>query len=167
MKHQVILRHSQGVSLLEVLIAMLVVSLALVGHLTLQSRTIANQQAAVFQSTANSLAIDMLERITANRQGMAAGNYDIPTLTSGYASGAVDCATNSCTPIQLAEFDLRTWWTRASMLPGAAFQITRDATRPNELQLVIAWKIEHKSGGIAASCEPADGNQCLILVRMI
>ncbi|MBQ1784428.1 MAG: type IV pilus modification protein PilV [Gammaproteobacteria bacterium] len=167
MKYHVIPRSNRGVSLIEVLIAMVVVSLALVGHLTLQSRTISNQQAAVFQSTANSLAIDMVERLSANREGMTAGNYDIPTMTSGYASGSLDCTANACTPAQLAEFDLRTWWTRASVLPGAAFQITREAARPNELQFIIAWKADHKSGGTATTCDATDGNQCLILVRVI
>lgn len=72
-----------GFTLLEVLIALLVLSLGLLGLAGLQGATVQFNHGAYLRSQATSLAYDMADRIRANRDG----NYDI-----AFADPAPACA---------------------------------------------------------------------------
>lgn len=56
----------QGISLLESLIALLVLSIGLLGVLGLQTQSLVHNRAAYFETQATNMAQDMLDRIRAN-----------------------------------------------------------------------------------------------------
>ncbi|WP_249975563.1 type IV pilus modification protein PilV [Vreelandella olivaria] len=61
-----------GISLLESLIALLVLSLGLLGVVGLQTQSLTHNRAAYFETQATNMAQDMLDRIRANNTNVAA-----------------------------------------------------------------------------------------------
>lgn len=99
----------RGVTLVEVLIAVVVLSIGLLGASSLQLASRRANFESVQRSQATALAQDMIERMRANEVSLsdytAAGAGR--TLT-GTTMPAVDC-TSPCTPAQLAAYDLYEW----------------------------------------------------------
>lgn len=92
-------------TLIEVLIAVVVLALGLLGIAGLQSAALANNLIAYQSTQASILARSMIERMRANRDGVLAGAYalepgDVAT------TATVDCATTFCTPSEQAQWDV-------------------------------------------------------------
>jgi len=107
-------RRESGVGLIEVLIAVLILAVGILGLAQMQLSAKRASFEATQRSIATSLARDILERIRSN-PGEAA-TYAVATPANGivldaaYTFPAVtDCTTNSCTAAQLAAYDMRDW----------------------------------------------------------
>ncbi|HSB96631.1 MAG TPA: type IV pilus modification protein PilV [Spongiibacteraceae bacterium] len=112
-------RHQQGSSLIEVMIALLILAIGLLGFAGMQTRGLVTGRQAFLHSQAELLAEDMLERIRANKS--QANLY-----TMGIADAGVDngCDTKSCTAIELRQWDQRKWQSRLdSSLPGGVGEV--------------------------------------------
>lgn len=162
------LQRQIGFSLIEALIAMLVVALALLGHLTLQQKTIRNQQVAHTQALATNLINDLSERIVAN--SAAASEYDTGFISS-YAASGKDCSSAgaSCSSAQLADYDLDIWFKRAShLLPNVILRISDPyppaAGRSNQVQITLGWNVQRNSEAIEDCDSPSA--KCVTLVRV-
>lgn len=70
-------RQNKGFTLLEVMIAVFVLSIGLLGLAHLQVVTLKTTQSADLKSQASILAVDMLNRMKANQNAAYAGNYAI------------------------------------------------------------------------------------------
>lgn len=68
------LRRQRGVSLLEVLISIVILSVGLLGYAGLQTLSMKNNTSALHRSQATILAYDIVDRIRANRPNMASYN---------------------------------------------------------------------------------------------
>ena len=93
----------RGFSLLELLVAVLVIAVGALGVAGLQLASTQNNRGALERSLATMLANDLIERMRAN-----------PTAAYGASLGSpppalVDCIAGSCSPAQLAQFDLAVW----------------------------------------------------------
>lgn len=84
-----------GVGLMEVLVALLLLSIAVLGFVALQVRAIVVSQEAAHNVQAMNLARDLSERMRMNRDGL--GDYKPGTPEA--------CDTKYCTPAQLAVYD--------------------------------------------------------------
>lgn len=94
----------RGVTLIEVLVAMLVFSLGLIGAAGLMAMAARANQAAYLRTQVSFLAQNMAERMHANLIGVWRGDYD-----GNYPdAGAQDCVAG-CTPSQLAQHDRQSW----------------------------------------------------------
>lgn len=104
-----------GFTLLEVLIAMVIISVGLLGVVNLQIKGLRYTQDAYFRSQVIVLAQDLADRMRANSTGVIAGLYsNISSTPSTYT----DCAITECTAAQLAQYDIYFWRTRiAAELP--------------------------------------------------
>jgi type IV pilus assembly protein PilV len=107
-------RQAGGFTLLEVLIAVLVLSVGLLGLAGLQAHSLRTNNAALMRSQAIVVAYDALDMMRANRdQALRAGD-------SGYAVAfgddvsPVDCAP--CSSGQQARNDVATWRARIQAL---------------------------------------------------
>jgi type IV pilus assembly protein PilV len=87
----------RGMTLVEALVALVVLSIGLLGVAALQVTSLRNSHAAHTRAQATALAYDIADRMRANRAAAQSGNYDI-------ALGAT-----LATPATLAEIDLSTW----------------------------------------------------------
>lgn len=95
----------QGITLVETLIAIVVLAIGLLGMAGLQMTGLMNTRSAYQRAQATMLAYDMADRMRANSVGFRAGNYNNPTaqLTAG-------CLTTAgCSPAELAGHDAAEW----------------------------------------------------------
>lgn len=70
-------RRERGVGLIEVLIALLVTSIGLLGLASLQIQSLKQNQSAALMAQANVLAYDMLDRLRANPNRAENGDYNL------------------------------------------------------------------------------------------
>lgn len=75
MNHQI--RKQRGFTLVEVLVALIILAIGVMGLISLQISTLQANQAVSYRSQAVWAANDILERIRANRGAALAGNYNI------------------------------------------------------------------------------------------
>lgn len=98
---------ARGFSLLEMLIALLVLSVGLLGIAGLQTVSLRFNHQSYERTQATVLISEMFEKITANPVAARAGSFDSVN-TSGTFTGFGGCPT-SCTSAQLATYDLSRW----------------------------------------------------------
>jgi type IV pilus assembly protein PilV len=95
-----------GVSIVEALVALLILSVGMLGIAGLYLESLRSNRTAVSRTLAVHLVNDMADRIRSNRAGLI--QY---ALADGTApSGARDCLANLCTPVQLALYDKVQWY---------------------------------------------------------
>jgi type IV pilus assembly protein PilV len=109
-----------GFTLIEVLVAVVILSMGLLGLAGLQASSIKNNQVALYRAIASQQANDMADRMRANQCGVVAGNYD--NLTSAIPADPACFTTGAgCTPLQMATTDQRQWLLEnAAVLPGGS-----------------------------------------------
>lgn len=107
-----------GFSLIEILVAIVVISLGLLGLAGLQAASLRNNQVAYFRSIASQQAYDMMDRMRVNLAGVRAGNYNdlqglLGTIWSANPNLVPVCIVGgtpaTCTAAQLATEDYRQW----------------------------------------------------------
>ncbi len=99
---------TDGFTLIEVLIAILILALGFLGLAGLQTYGLRNNHSANLRTQATLLAYDLTDRIRANRIGFENGFYNKPTATDHNCVWKGN-APNACTPQQMAEHDLWEW----------------------------------------------------------
>jgi len=139
---------SRGFTLLEVLVALVVISLGLLGLAGLQVVSLNNNQTAYYRSLATQQAYDMMDRMRANLVGIRAGNYD--NLTAVIPANPA-CFTAGCTTANMTLTDQFQWLTNtAVVLPGgtgtvrcvegpAASCATNTATSNRIFAITLSW----------------------------
>ncbi|EAR20898.1 type IV pilus modification protein PilV [Nitrococcus mobilis] len=124
-------RPSGGFTLLEVLIALLILSVGLLGVAGLQLTGLRSNHSAYLRSQATILAYDLLDRLRANRAQAQAGGYNI-TIT-----GASDLPSISGSPTQAAT-DLNAWGSDLlARLPAAQASVAVAAD--NTVNVSVSW----------------------------
>jgi type IV pilus assembly protein PilV len=103
------IRRIRGFSMVELLVAVLVMGVGVLGVTALQMLSLQNNRSALVRAEAVQLAYDMMDRIRANPEGGVPGQaYD--GLAIGDAPpAATDCVANNCTQAQMIQFDQATW----------------------------------------------------------
>ena len=130
-----------GFTLLEVLVATLIVSLGLLGVASLQLANGLYGQSSADRTQASMLAQELFERMRVNYLQAKAGHYDIDTLPVL----TTDCGAISanCTQEEMREHDLRVWSARVeSLLPGADASIAtgpNDGENPVDIVFTMTW----------------------------
>jgi len=135
------LKHAQGVSLIEVLVSILILSLGLLGVAGLQTTSLRSNQTAYFRSQATAAASDIIDRMRSNLQGVANGKYD--AVDSTILPSNPNCIDNGCNADQLADHDIIDWTNNAlALLPSGAGTVTLDdmgtANDPSDDVFVVA-----------------------------
>lgn len=138
-----------GFTLLEVLVAVVVLSLGLLGLAGLQAATLRNNQIAYYRGIAVQQAYDMADRIRANQIGARNGAYDnLDALTPADP----DCLGNACTPAQIAVADHAIWnGNNANMLPGGVGTVSINAD--GAFLITVSWNENTELGSVPQSFE--------------
>lgn len=102
-------RHTNtGFSLLEVLIALLILAVGLLGMASLMLHSMKSNQSSYQRTQASLLAYDMAERLRLNPTIATAGtNYVIASTAS--PGSAVTCPSGTCTAAQSSAVDVYEW----------------------------------------------------------
>ncbi len=115
-----------GFTLIEVLVAVLVLAIGLLGIAGLQAAGLQMNNSAYLRSQAAVLTQDLADRVRANTEGYQTGAYDIGDPSS--VSQTSSCFTTAgCSSTQLAQSDVARWRAAVqSLLPGGEGTICQD-----------------------------------------
>lgn len=136
----------QGVTLLESLVAIVVMALGLLGIVGIQMRTLADTQTGVRRAQAVRMVEDFSERVRANPNAM--GNAASYAVAWGSTLGTPPaCVVNSgfpgtsCTAAQLATYDVDRWLrsVRANLPVGDA-TVFVSGSDARQLGVMLAWR---------------------------
>jgi type IV pilus assembly protein PilV len=99
--------HSQhGFSMIELLVAVLVMGIGVLGITGLQMVSLQNNRGALVRAEAVQLAYDVMDRIRAN----PTGNYDGIAIGAGPVAPGINCMAADCpTDANMAAFDIAVW----------------------------------------------------------
>jgi type IV pilus assembly protein PilV len=131
----------RGISLMESLIALVVLALGIMGLAGVQTRILAESRTSNHRAVAIGLIDDLNNRMLLNRN--AALYSPIPPYNLDWADAATavqDCKTNPCSGAQLAQSDLNEW--RASVaaaLPGGKTSVFLSPTDSRQVGIAIGW----------------------------
>lgn len=126
-------RRQKGVGLIEVLVALLVLTIGVLGMVALQTRALQFNQESLYTSQALMMAYEMTDRIRANRGNE--GEYLVDYGTA--VNAANDCSNGTCTPEQMADYDTSEWKDAlAANLPFGDGEIAVDNTGPRPLYTI-------------------------------
>lgn len=129
-------REQTGFSLVESLIAVLLVSIGLLGLASLQSLSLRNGNSAAQRVEATGLSYDLLDRMRANRAQALAGGYAV-------ALGARKAGAT------LADTDVNDWKTElAAALPGGDGAVLMEG---QVVTITVVWEDASNTDGDAAS----------------
>lgn len=103
--------HQHGFTLIEVLVAMLVLLVGLLGVLGMQLDSFQNSRSALYKNQATIIAEDFVDRVRGNAAGLAAGHYDsvLFSATSNLPTAVTCVAEAGCSALQQANVDRYQW----------------------------------------------------------
>jgi type IV pilus assembly protein PilV len=125
----------RGFGLIEALVALVVVSVGMIGIAALYGQGLGAGRTAVYRTQAVNLAADMADRIRVNRRG-----------DSDYGGAAADNSCDpggdtNCTPAEMAAHDLFTWQAQvAALLPGGVGAVQYVGTTPPTYTIQVTWQ---------------------------
>ncbi len=129
------IRRCDGLTLIEVLIALIVLSVGILGLATLQTASLNFNNSASQRTQATVLAYDMADKMRANRQAALAGDYD-----TALEDPPPACAAPAVVGTVAAQ-DVSSWrMALACRLPLATGSIARAG---NQVTLVVQWDDSH------------------------
>jgi type IV pilus assembly protein PilV len=134
----------RGVGLVEVLVALLVMSIGLLGYAGLQLRALGSTEDAHYRTQAIVIAQDLAERMSANPQARAAylnaANWSTVSGFSGKPVGWDNCSINACGPNAMAVSDiLQVSWQSAWLLPLGQVAVA-ECVAGGPLCVTVAWR---------------------------
>lgn len=136
------LDQESGMSLLEVMVAVVVLSVGLIGVASLMLTSMRNNDATLARTQSTMLANEMYEKILANLPGAAAGHYSVSFASTLPTTATPMCDTAICSTQQIAVWDIATWAARINkVLVGSDAEITVDSSvDPMVIQISIRFE---------------------------
>ncbi len=135
-------------TLIEVLVALIILSVGLLGLAALQTSGVKFSQDAYIRSQATTLAYDVIERMRINRDWALNGDY---SSTEDY--GAAD-STNNCSFDSITTANAILCWRVAirESLPGGSLEVSEpDGTYGNEFTITVSWSDRWRQRGASAA----------------
>jgi type IV pilus assembly protein PilV len=164
---------SGGFTLIEVLVSLVVLSVGLLGTAKLMLVSSRSNDSAYLRSQATELAYEILDNIRANQQQAVAGAY-ATALTAAPADPGFTCIGNvSCTPANLALYDIYQWKLRlnatsgispAGALPGGQGSV---ATTLTGTQTTVVITVSWDDSVAQSSFGAATGTQSVTLQTLL
>lgn len=161
-------RHQAGVGLIEVLVALAILGVVVLGFVAMQMRAVNMTGESYARTQAMSIAQDLVERMSINFSQTDA--YLLP-----YKGGSVvaaetaldtSCVSAACNSAAIAASDLAQIRYYAGMLlPEGQVFLRRDDGNTNNIQVIVAWGGTSPVPGAANnSCMSKTGNDLQIKV---
>ncbi len=142
-------RIQRGVTLVEAMIALLVISIGLLGIAALQLTAMSQNTSAMNHSQAVWLAYTMSDRIRANISEF--DNYNGIDTDDGYNGNCVD---NPCSTLDMVTADAADWETMVQALPKGRGRVT---LANGVLTVIVHWDDEGTDAG-GLGCDPNDAD---------
>jgi len=144
----------RGVSLIESMIALLVISIGLLGIAALQITAMKQNTSAYNHTQAVWVGYDIADRIRSNF-----GQFDQYAGIDTNSSYTQDCSTSACTAQQMVVSDAVDWSTATQTLPRGRGIISSPSA--NQLVIAVMWDDEGTgANGTLCGPDPADDLTC-------
>ncbi|AWA46882.1 type IV pilus modification protein PilV [Acinetobacter junii] len=136
------MKRQTGVGLMEVLVALVLLSIAVLGFVALQIRAITASNEATMNVQATNIARDLAERMRMNRDGLA-----------GYVANTdtTNCATAFCSPEDMAKYDFRLVSSRATDLGMSMDVLNCQGSTLVRKCIYVAWEGTTATNGTGSS----------------
>ena len=136
------MKRQTGVGLVEVLVALVLLSIAVLGFVALQIRAITASNEATMNVQATNIARDLAERMRMNRTGLA-----------GYVANTdtTNCATAFCSPEDMAKYDFRLVSSRATDLGMSMNVLNCQGSTLVRKCIYVAWEGTTATNGTGSS----------------
>ncbi len=159
------IRYQTGASLIEVLVAVLLLSFGMLSLGAMMAFSVQMPKLSGYRTTATNIASDHIERIRANAGEFVLGTYSSSLSYDGTFNDITlsDCAYPNCTAATLAAMDIQAARQAArNLLPAGGMLVTCDAgvgcASPNAYgNLWIVWQEPESSvtlNSSSANCPP-------------
>ncbi|MCP5012167.1 MAG: type IV pilus modification protein PilV [Aestuariibacter sp.] len=131
--------NQKGFTLIEVLVAVLVLSMGLLGVAGMQMLSLKNTNSAYQRAQATQLAYDILDRMRANRdEALKTGSGYVASIGGSYSTSTA-CETGTCSASNMATYDIANWKTAlADTLPSGDGS-TSINTGTNMVTVNVIW----------------------------
>ena len=151
-------RASAGFSLLEVLIALVILSVGLLGIAALMSTALKSNSSAYMRTQATALAYNIIDRMRANLPAVGLGSYDtpMPAAPSAATSSPPTCTGSPCTSAALANYDIAQWeYDLKTQLPqGMGAIATNAAGGIDTVTVTVLWNDSRAHDSLQKSGAP-------------
>lgn len=152
-------RQQSGFGMIEILVAMLVLAIGVMGFAGLQARAVQTSGDSYYRSQAMSLAQDLAERVRANSRQTAAyrtaANW--PADNAAVTSAPTTCVDAACTPANMVIFDVNSVrYNVQTLLPQG--EIRMEACQASSVNCIyVAWDGLTATAGAAGECVGTTG----------
>lgn len=133
-----------GFTIVEVLVALVILSIGLLGIAKLVLFSAHSNDSAYLRSQATQLAYEILDNMRANPTAVAALDYNTP-LSAAASNPGFSCLNTAC-PVasNLALYDIYVWKSRLAAATGGALpsgkgSVTVTSTTPLMATIVVQW----------------------------
>lgn len=136
-------RRQRGATLLEVLVAVLLMSFGVLALAGMQAYSVVAQKNAANRASAGALAAELAELVRLNPLALAQGNYDVVLMgTAGLPIvPAALCDFPDCTAASLAARDLASIQSRVrALLPRGGVELARPSDSQTQADIWILWE---------------------------
>jgi type IV pilus assembly protein PilV len=137
-----------GFTMIEVLVAIFVLAVGLLGLAGLQAASLKNSTSSYTRSQAQLLAYDMLDRMRSNIQGVTNGSYD--NLLSTTPTNP-NCITSGCTVAQLAQYDAYAWSDLLKKTLPSGAGVVEGNGLGSIFTITVMWDDQH-TGATGTNC---------------
>ena len=154
------IKQSKGFTLIEVMVAMIILAIGVLGLGVMQLTSMQNTQSGQMMSQASILAYDMIDSMRTNVPSVTTGTFDLGI--DAVTPVAVNCygADVSCSVGEMATSDVNHWRTtlNASLPSGTGGITTTDLGDTTLVTVTIAWVDPYSA---------ANGNEQISIVSEI
>lgn len=140
-------RVQRGASLIEVLVAVLIMGVGLLGIAAMQTTALRNSQSSLERSQAVIQTYSVVDAMRANRASALANDYN---------QGSMTCAVPTGTPTTLAQRDLIAWFTSLKTTLGrtgdttSCGQIVCNTVAAGICEITVRWDDSRATDAMAA-----------------
>ena len=153
-----------GFTLVELLIALVIVAIGALGHAKMQMNSMRNAQRASFSQSANIALHDIVQRVRGMPNAALAGEFNSAIGTGPSSSESCNDSGVDCTRSEFATFELVDWYSEVSkILPSPQFSVVQST---NLFTVTLIWDANRDNSvvtnctTIASAATGGNGDQC-------
>lgn len=152
----VLIHHEAGFGLIEVLAAVLVLAVGVIGFAGLQMRAVQSSGDAYYRTQAMAIAQDLAERVRINNTQMST-YLAASTWPDTVDSAPTDCFEDDCTPADMVAFDANSVvYSAQTLLPQGLVKM--EACQASAVNCIyVSWDGLQPTAGSTGQCVDANG----------